>query len=124
MNNWGEFVFSKPYEGTKIDKVNNVVLPLQYIDFMKQHNGGEGDIGETWLILFPIEELQEINEEYCIEEFLPNHIIIGSNGGGELYGIDTAGEYFNVPAIIEEEYVTLLGDNIYDLPNRINELWK
>lgn len=47
MNDWGEFVFSKPYEGTTIDKVNNVVLPLQYIDFMKQHNGGEGDIGET-----------------------------------------------------------------------------
>ena len=124
MNDWGEFVFSKPYEGTTIDKVNNVVLPLQYIDFMKQHNGGEGDIGETWLILFPIDELQEINEEYCIEEFLPNHIIIGSNGSGELYGIDADGEYFNVPALIEEEYVVLLGDDIHDLPYRINELWK
>ena len=21
----------------------------QYIDFMKRHNGGEGDIGESWL---------------------------------------------------------------------------
>ena len=62
---------------------------------MKKHNGGEGDIGETWLILYPLEELQEINDDYEIEEFLPGHIIIGSNGGGELYGIDNKGNYFN-----------------------------
>ena len=61
-----------------------MVLPNDYIELMKKHNGGEGDIGETWLILYPLEELQEINDDYEIEEILPGHIIIGSNGG-ELY---------------------------------------
>lgn len=36
-------------------------MPEQYIDFMKRNNGGEGDIGESWLILFALEELQEMN---------------------------------------------------------------
>lgn len=123
MGNWGEFIFNEPYTGDEIEKINDVILPKQYIDFMKEHNGGEGDIGETWLVLFPLEELQGMNDAYCIEEFLPGHIIIGTNGGGELYGIDAEGNYFNVPEIIETEYVAILGNDIDKLPGKINELW-
>ena len=54
-----------------------------------------------------LEELQEINDDYCIEDFLPNHIIIGSNGNGELYGIDNSGNYFNVPIMIDKEDVEI-----------------
>jgi len=101
-----------------------VVLPNDYIELMKKHNGGEGDIGETWLILYPLEELQEINDDYEIEEILPGHIIIGSNGGGELYGIDNKGNYFNVPVPIDEDDVALLGTEIELLPDKINALWE
>ena len=124
MENWGKFIFNEPYTGKEIEKINDVILPLQYINFMKKHNGGEGDIGETWLILFRIEDLQEINDDYCIEEFLPGHIIIGTNGGGELYGIDIKGNYYNVPEIFEEEYISVLGNDINELPEKINELWR
>ena len=82
MGKWGTFEFNTPYLGETIEKINEVVLPKDYIEFMKKHNGGEGDIGETWLIIYPLEELKEINDDYEIEEFLPGHIIIGSNGGG------------------------------------------
>lgn len=101
-----------------------MVLPKDYIEFMKKHNGGEGDIGETWLILYPLEELQEINDDYEIEEFLPGHIIIGSNGGGELYGIDNKGNYFNVPVLMDLNDITLLGTNLELLADKINEFWK
>lgn len=97
--------------------------PNDYIEFMKKHNGGQGDIGETWLILYPLEELKEINDVYEIEEFLPGHIIIGSNGG-ELYGMDNKGNYFNVPVLIDEEDVVLLGTDIELLPDTINALWE
>ena len=123
MEKWGTFRFNTPYIGKNIEKINEVVLPKDYIEFMKKHNGGEGDIGETWLVLYPLEELQEINDAYEIEEFLSGHIIIGSNGGGELYGIDNNGNFFNVPALIEEDYVTLLGTDIELLPDKINALW-
>lgn len=124
MSKWGEFEFNPPYDGKEIEKINNVVLPKQYIDFMKKHNGGEGDIGETWFVLYPLEELQSINDDYETEKYLPDHIIIGSNGGGEFYGIDSKGNYFNVPDIIEAEYLTLFGNDIDSLPDKINEFWK
>lgn len=123
MENWGEFEFNAPYNGDIIEKINEVVLPKDYVEFMRMHNGGEGDIGETWFILYPLEELQEINDAYEIEEFLPGHIIISSNGGGELYGIDNKGNFFNVPVLIEEEHVALLGTEIELLPDKINALW-
>ena len=124
MDKWGSFVFNEPYIGNEIKQINNVVLPKQYLEFMKKHNGGQGDIGETWLELFTLENLQEIKDDYCIRDFLPDHIIIGSNGNGELYGIDSDGVYFNVPAIMDEDDVTVLGDDINLLPDKINNFWK
>ena len=124
MEKWGEFEFNEPYNGDEILKINEVVLPEQYIEFMKKHNGGEGDIGETWFVLYPLEELQEINDEYEIEQFLSGHIIIGSNGGGELYGIDKHGNYFNVPVIMDANEITLFGKDIDLLPEKVNEFWK
>lgn len=76
MEKWGMFEFNTPYVGEIIEKINDVVLPNDYIEFMKKHNGGQGDIGETWLILYRLEELQEINDDYEIEVFLPGHIIM------------------------------------------------
>ena len=81
MEKWGTFKFSEPYIGETIEKINEVVLPKDYIEFMKKHNGGE------------------------------------------LYGIDNKGNFFNVPALIEEEYVTLLGTEMKCLPDKINALW-
>lgn len=70
------------------------------------------------------ELLKELNDEYATNEFLPGYIIIGSNGGGELYGINKDGYYFNVPDTMDIEDVALLGNDINDLPNKINDLWK
>ncbi len=47
MEKWGMFEFNTPYVGEIIEKINDVVLPNDYIEFMKRHNGGQGDIGET-----------------------------------------------------------------------------
>ena len=44
MDKWGNFVFNEPYIGNEIKQINNVVLPKQYLEFMKKHNGGQGDI--------------------------------------------------------------------------------
>ena len=117
------FEFNTPYVGKIIEKINAVVLPNDYIEFIKKHNGGQGDIGKTWLILYRLEELQEINDNYKIEVFLPGHIIIGSNGGSELYGIDNKGNYFNVPVLLDKDDVTVLGTEIELLPDKINALW-
>ena len=124
MESWGDFEFNEPYIGEDIRKIYDVELPDNYIEFMKKYNGGRGEIiGEYWLELFSMEELQGLNDDYELQEFLPDHIIIGSNGGGEFYGIDKDGNYFNVPCIMDENDITLLGKDILMLPDKINEMW-
>ncbi len=123
MSNWKDFEFNDPYHGEDIIKINDVVLPDDYKEFMKKYNGGEGDIGQTWFVLYPIDELQEINDAYEVQQFMPGYIIIGSNGGGEFYGIDNEGNYFNVPDIMDVNYIRFLGRDMNLLPDRINELW-
>lgn len=121
---WNEFEFNAPYSGEIITEINGVNIPQNYIDFMTEHNGGEGDIGESWLILFPIEELKEINDSYNVPEYLPDHIIVGSNGGGEFFGIDPDGKYFIVPSLLDMDEITILCDDIKILSNKINQFWE
>lgn len=124
MNAWGDFAFNEPYIGNEINQISGVALPTQYIEFMERHNGGNGNIGETYLELFRLDELQKINDAYCVADFLPNHIIIGTNGDAELYGIDSNGNYFNVPVIMDENDIAALGTDINLLADKINEFWK
>ena len=123
MCDWTDFKFNEPYEGKEICSVLGIPLPSQYIEFMKRHNGGEGDIGGiTWLMLDRLETLQELNE--AVQEFLPDGtIIIGSDGGSELYGVNASGTYLNLPETMEEEYIAYLGDDLHELPQKIYELW-
>ncbi|WP_405352416.1 SMI1/KNR4 family protein [Ruminococcus sp.] len=120
---WSEFEFNDPYQGTIPEIMCGLKLPTEYIEFMKRHNGGEGDTGESWLVIFPIEELESVNNDY--KEYLPDgNIIIGSNGSGELFGLNKDGQYFIVPIIIEEEYMEIIGDSIENLPADINRYWR
>lgn len=121
---WNEFEFNSPYNGKRITEINGVNLPQNYIDFMIEHNGGEGDVGESWLVLYPMEELKEINDDYNVPEYLPNHIIIGSNGGGEFFGINSDGKYFIVPSMFEIDEITILCDDIKKLPDTVNQFWE
>lgn len=120
---WNEFEFNAPYNGKCITEINGVELPRNYIDFMKEHNGGEGDIGESWLRLYPIEELQKLNDIYNLSECLPGHIIIGSNGGGEFFGINSDGKYFIIPAMFDEEDLTIICDDMKIFADKVNQFW-
>lgn len=51
------------------------------------------------LILWDTSELEVINDEYCVAEFLTDIFLIGSNGSGYAYGVNLRGEYIEVPFI-------------------------
>jgi hypothetical protein len=65
-----------------------VALPSDYLDFLRQHNGGEGFIGGNYIIFWKAEELAEFNRGYEVEKYAPDILLFGSNGGGEGYGFD------------------------------------
>lgn len=63
-------------------------LPSDYIELLCDHDGGEGFIGDNYLMLWKSEELAVFNEEYEVEKYAPGIFLFGSNGGGESYGFD------------------------------------
>ena len=66
-----------------------VALPSDYLDFLRQHNGGEGFVGDNYIIFWKAEELADFNREYEVEKYAPGIFLFGSSGGGEGYGFDT-----------------------------------
>lgn len=64
-------------------------LPADYVEFMREHDGGEGLIGSNYLIMWKGEELHPFNAEYEVSQYAPGLILFGSSGGGEGYGFDT-----------------------------------
>src|SRR5260221_10274149 len=82
-------------------------LPSTYEDFLRFSNGVEGFLkNSNYLVLWPIEELIQNNQEYSTEEFAPGLLLIGSDGGEEAYGIDfretspTYGYFVEIPFIV------------------------
>jgi hypothetical protein len=63
-------------------------LPVDFCEFLQVSNGGEGAIGESYLMLWTVEELGEYNEAYQVDEYAPGLLLFGSDGGGEGYAFD------------------------------------
>lgn len=64
-------------------------LPSDFRDFLMLTNGGEGMIGENYLMLWNADELAEYNESYQVNEYAPGLLLFGSDGGGEAFAFDT-----------------------------------
>lgn len=65
-------------------------LPRDYKKFMMESNGAEGPIGpHTYLMLWRIEELEDMNKAAAVDEFAPGLLLFGSDGGGLSFAFDT-----------------------------------
>ncbi len=60
---------------------------------------GELSVEPKWYILWRPEELEDINRDYELQEYAPEYISFGGNGGGELLVVNVEGEVFYIPAI-------------------------
>ncbi|HEY2412875.1 MAG TPA: SMI1/KNR4 family protein [Pirellulaceae bacterium] len=71
-------------------------LPSDYIAFLRQSNGCEGELGikPGWVQVWPAEKVLKYNEGYETTEAVPGFFAFGSNGGGEMFCFDlrTAGK--------------------------------
>lgn len=86
-----QFEFNEPASEIAIKNVEEVLsinFPQEYYDFLLTSNGGEGVVGQSYLVLWKIEDLVELNDAYDINEFAPGLLIIGSDGGNIAYCID------------------------------------
>ncbi|RDI07557.1 SMI1/KNR4 family protein SUKH-1 [Pseudomonas fluorescens] len=113
--------FNDPAESEILNDLSThsgMALPKSYIDFLKQHNGGEGFIGENYIVFWSAEELADFNREYEVEVYAPGILLFASSGGGEGYGFDTndaAMPIVRIPFIgMDRRYAETLA---YDLPD-------
>lgn len=97
----------------------DIALPANFLNFLRQHNGGEGFIGDNYIIFWKAEELVDFNREYEVERYAPGIFLFGSNGGGEGYGFDTqspAMPIVRIPFVgMERRYATPVAKDFPDL---------
>jgi hypothetical protein len=94
---------------------SNLRLPGDYVDFLKVGNGGEGFIGGSYLILWKLEEIPQLNIAYEANEYAHGLILIGSDAAGEAYAFDTTVSPWPVVRIpfvgMDREFIVVLAQN-------------
>lgn len=95
----GAFSFEPPASGGDVRSAETALgisLPQDYHDFLLRHDGGEGFVGEYYLILWKASELVPFNKDYEVDLYAPGFVIFASNGGGEGFAFDTRREPFGI----------------------------
>lgn len=90
-SHWDGWVLNEPASDALIKDVESSLshpLPSNYSRFLRENNGGEGFVSDSYLILWKAEELLDFNREYEVQKYAPGLFLFGSNGGGEGYGFD------------------------------------
>ncbi len=83
-----------------------IPLPEEYISYIQ--NGG-AVFGETdyefggYFDLEPLELVQQYNTDIEIEQYAPDFIAFGSDGGGEAFVFDSKGAVYLLPLIGMEQ---------------------
>jgi len=99
-------------------------LPGDYKQFLRRADGGEGFVGHAYLILWPVEQLQELNDAYQVEEYASGLLLFGSDGGGEAYAFDTraAGKpIVSVPFVgMERQLARAMGADFREFLERLS----
>ena len=76
------------------------MLPEGFIEFYTATNGAFVYADITYIALWPINEMVQMNLNYQVEDFMPDFFIFGSNGGLESFAIEKkTGYIYNVPFI-------------------------
>ena len=74
-------------EVTKLTSQFPFLFPESYLDVIRYINGREGEIGsDSWLCLFPLQELSEVNHDYAIlMDDIPDYFLIGKDAADTGY---------------------------------------
>jgi hypothetical protein len=63
-------------------------VPSDYFDLLATTNGGEGFVGNTYVIFFAAEDVLSLNAAYHVSDLAPGFFLIGSNAIGDAIVFD------------------------------------
>jgi hypothetical protein len=100
----------------KIEATFNIKLPQDYIEYMENNNGYTGLLNEEYYDIWKLEDIISMNNNYQVQEFFPNLIYFGSNGGGEAFAFDKSNNMciVSIPFIGTEEDKIIIANNFND----------
>ena len=103
----------------EIENNLKIMLPKDYIDYISVNNGFTGVLNEKYYDLWRLEDIISLNEEYKVQEFFPNLICFGSNGGDEAYAFDKSNDMciVSIPFIGKEEDKRIIANNFNEFIN-------
>ncbi|HEY8737952.1 MAG TPA: SMI1/KNR4 family protein [Candidatus Dormibacteraeota bacterium] len=102
-----------------------IELPSDYRTMMSKSNGGEAEFGESWIVMWRVEDLVERNAGYKVQEFAPGFTFFGSNGAGEACAWDwrptRQARYVVIPFITPEPDAAVpCGDSLEEFLATLN----
>lgn len=91
----------------EVEDAVGISFPQQYKEFMLFSNGAVGEIGNSYLTIWELEDVQDFYED-CCEGDLANIVLFSSDGAKVGYGFDKSksGTIVSVPLdSLEMDYV-------------------
>lgn len=109
-----------------LENVIGVPLPQAYRNLLLRSNGLEGFVGtHSYLVLWPVEQIAELNDAYVVSEFAPGLLLIGTDGGDTGYAIDTRTKglpFVEVPLVgMSLEEVNTRGSTFADFLQKLRQ---
>lgn len=71
-----------------VERELGVTFPVDYRTFAVANEGVDRDFGGSWLMLYRLDQLVDLNRAYDRSQSHPGLVFIGSDGGGEGVGFD------------------------------------
>lgn len=103
----------------EIEETLKIKFPQDYVEYMVKNNGYTGMLNEQYYNIWKLEDIISMNNNYQVQEFFPNLIYFGSNGGGEAFAFDKSNNMciVSIPFIGTEEDKIIIANNFNDFMN-------
>lgn len=84
----------------EVERMLGMKLPQDYAEFVLLRNGAAGPVGQGgWARFIAVEDLVEENKQCSELDHLAGWLLFGSDGGGEAFLFDEAGQVLVAPWI-------------------------
>ncbi|WP_252238412.1 SMI1/KNR4 family protein [Clostridium sp. VAP51] len=80
-----------------------ILFPNKYLEFLRNHNGGSGNIGNYYIDMWSLEDIIDFYDE-CVETGLDELVIFASDGCGMAYAFDKKNNSIRVIPMDSLEY--------------------
>lgn len=99
-----------------------------HLRFFESMDGAEGDAGGQfgYVQLWGVDDLEALNAAYCVDEFLSDVMLIGSDGGGEAFGVAVRDDHLvviNVPFTpMDDAHVRVIATSFADFLRQVGDV--